>query len=399
MLTKEAKLQKLVADAKALRNTLEERQEAGGDVTQEERNNLQAMIDDGTKLKAQIEQEAKLDEMDTWINAPAHERRSKLGAEAPQRAKSWGTMVVESKEFEFASENGRGMAPVMVKDIHGLAEAAGGALVEAMRDPELGMIAQRPRSVLDLITVAQTNSNSVQYARQLARTNAAAPKLDYDSGWVSNITFELKTAPVETIPTYVEAHRHILADAPQLRSLIDSELTYMVRKVLEDQIVSGNGTSPQFDGLTHVSGIQTRTQGATGDRGGETTDTKADALRRAITDIQLAFYEVDGVLINPGDAEDLELAKDANGNYLNIYDPVALRLWRVPVVESSVMTAGTALVGNFRMGATLWDRQQTEIRVGEPGSMFLQNAVAILAELRAAFGVKRPTAFEKVTFA
>jgi hypothetical protein len=31
--------------------------------------------------------------------------------------------------------------------------------------------------------------------------------------------------------------------------------------------------------------------------------------------------------------------------------------------------------------------------------MFLQNAVAVLAELRAAFAVKRPSAFERVTFA
>jgi hypothetical protein len=49
------------------------------------------------------------------------------------------------------------------------------------------------------------------------------------------------------------------------------------------------------------------------------------------------------------------------------------------------------------MGATLWDRMQTEIRVGEPTDYFLRNAVAILAELRAAFGVPRPLAFEKIT--
>jgi hypothetical protein len=46
----------------------------------------------------------------------------------------------------------------------------------------------------------------------------------------------------------------------------------------------------------------------------------------------------------------------------------------------------------------MWDREQSNIRVGEPGNFFLQNAVAILAELRAAFAVTRPKAFELITW-
>jgi HK97 family phage major capsid protein len=259
---------------------------------------------------------------------------------------------------------------------------------------------------MDLITVAQTGSNAVEYARQVSRTNNAAVVAEYDTDGgdfnlkpKSTLAFELLTASVKTIPTYVVASRNILADAPQLRSLINEELTYMVRKTLEDQIVAGDGSSGSFTGILNTSGIQTRTQQSTGDRGGLATDTKADALRRAITDVELEFYEVTGIMLHPANAEALELEKDDNKNYVNIYDPVAGRLWRVPVVESSAMPSGKGLVGNFRLGATLWDRQATDIRVGEPGDMFLQNAVAVLAELRAAFAVKRPAAFERVTFA
>jgi hypothetical protein len=45
----------------------------------------------------------------------------------------------------------------------------------------------------------------------------------------------------------------------------------------------------------------------------------------------------------------------------------------------------------------LWDRNQSEIRVGEPSDYFLKNLLAILAEMRAAFGVTRPLAIEKIT--
>ena len=74
-------------------------------------------------------------------------------------------------------------------------------------------------------------------------------------------------------------------------------------------------------------------------------------------------------------------------------------LWRVPVAETPAITSGTGLIGNFFLGCTLWDRQSTDIRVGEPNDFFLRNAVAILAELRAAFAVKRALAFSKLTFA
>ena len=209
---------------------------------------------------------------------------------------------------------------------------------------------------------------------------------------------DLQSTPVKTIATWIAASRRILQDAPQLRGLVDGELTYMLRIDLEGQILNGDGTGNNFTGILNASGIQTRTQAATGDRGGEASDTKADAIRRAITDIRLEFFEATGVVLNPGDGEDLELLKDANGNYLNIYDSVTGRIWRVEVAETPLITAGTGLVGNFVLGATLYDRMQTEIRVGEPNDFFIRNAVAILAELRAAFAVKRPHAFEKITF-
>jgi HK97 family phage major capsid protein len=125
-------------------------------------------------------------------------------------------------------------------------------------------------------------------------------------------------------------------------------------------------------------------------------DTLSKTLRRAITDIYLAFYRPTGIVLHPNEGEELELETDDNGQFLRIYDRSTQQIWRVPVLETPAQTAGTATVGAFDIGATLWDRMMTQIRVGEPNGMFLQNAVAILAELRAAFAVTRPQAFEVV---
>ncbi len=98
------------------------------------------------------------------------------------------------------------------------------------------------------------------------------------------------------------------------------------------------------------------------------------------------------------DGESMELLKSTLGTYVASYDPIAMRVWRVPVVETAAVPALTGIVGNFQLGATLWDRQQSEILVGQPNDFFLRNAFAVLAELRAAFAVTRPLAFEKMTF-
>jgi hypothetical protein len=53
------------------------------------------------------------------------------------------------------------------------------------------------------------------------------------------------------------------------------------------------------------------------------------------------------------------------------------------------------LVGDYQRGATLWDRERSSISVGFINDQFIRNQRTILAEARAAFGVRRPGAFRK----
>ena len=271
---------------------------------------------------------------------------------------------------------------------------------------------QRPLTVMDLINVGQTSVDAVEYVLMATRTNNAAvvPEWDADKtpgdGDYSNkfgdkpqgdLTLDLKTATVKTIAEWIPASRQILSDAPNLRSMIDTELVYQIEITLENQILTGSGSGNNFRGINNWSGIQTRQHRNVGvDRGALADDTLADTIRRSLTDIRLEFYEPDGIILNPTNGEAVELEKDDNGNYLKVYDPVSMRMWRVKVLETQAQTANIATVGQFKLGAKLWDREQSNIRVGEPGNFFLQNAVAILAELRAAFAVTRPKAIEKV---
>lgn len=159
----------------------------------------------------------------------------------------------------------------------------------------------------------------------------------------------------------------------------------------------GDGTGENFDGILNDSAVMdARTEGS---------DTLIDIARRGITDVRRAGYTPNGILIDPLDWEDVVLEKGSDNRYVWVVvtDGATQRLWAVPVVETEAMEdfagnpteARNMLVGDFQRGATLWDRESASISVGWINDQFIRNQRTILAELRAAFGVKRPGAFRK----
>lgn len=403
-------VQTLSTQAKTLFSEVEA---AGDKATADDRTKLNNLIDLGKAKADELRRLQSLQETDQLVNQPAGQGKATLTSIAGQRPrKSWGQRVVTSEQFKEASQGAArsislGKMPRMEKvnvkaPLYEGTEATGGALIQEMREDQIIDLPFRPRSVLDLINASTTDSNAVEYVVIDTRTNNAAEVAEYTGGNFglkpeSGMTFDLKSELVKTIATWIPVSRNILRDAPNLQNLIDTQLTEMLRVRVENQIVAGDGVGENFRGILNTTGILTRTHQDTLNRG-LAGDNFADTIRRAITDVILEFYQPDGILLNPIAGENIELAKGTDGHYLMIRDATTGRLWRLPVYDSPVIAADRALVGAWQIGATIWDRMETEIRVGEPTDFFLRNAAAVLAELRAAFGVVRPKAFCAVDF-
>ena len=257
-------------------------------------------------------------------------------------------------------------------------------------------------TVRDLITVRQTQSDIVSFVRQTAQVTQAAATAEANVTTYSGATgqvegekpegamaFEVVTATVKTIPVWIPATKQALSDASQIRGIIDQELRADVQEELEDQILNGDGTGAEFTGLFETAGTLTQAW----DTDLLTTARKAKtALRTTGKSIPTAW------LMNPEDFESLDLLQDEDGRYYygGPQREGMRMLWGVPVVESDFVTQGTAMLGDCRK-AVVWDRQQATIAVSEHHSdFFTRNMVAIRCELRAAFGVIRPSAFIEV---
>lgn len=329
------------------------------------------------------------------------------------RHRSIGDAFLNSAEFK-ALQGGRAGATMHApfqakslqqKDVYsGLPTGDPSAFGNIERDG-IVPIAQRRSRVRDLFPARTTSAAVIEYFRQTGFTNNASVVPEYSGSNFgikpqSTMTFVGEQAPVRTIAHWEAAHRNVLADEPQLRSIIDNELLYGLRLTEDAEILSGDGTGEHLLGILENTGIQTYDWSS----GANTpvVDTKADALRRAATLAYLAYYEPTGIIVHPSDWEDIELTKNTQGTYLlamSVAGGAEARVWRIPVIDTPAIAEGTALVGAFGTGAQLYDREAASIRISEQHSdFFVRNAIVVLAEERLALAVKRPESFVKVSF-
>lgn len=263
-----------------------------------------------------------------------------------------------------------------------------GNLVIPDRQPDFVDLAQRAPAVVDLVNIRTTGSNTVQYVEKTARTNAAAFTAIGTLLPEHSFTLVLRTATVNRAGTYTYAGEDNLADAGQLRGIIDDELLSDYRLMLDTQMVSGDGTGINFTGILNASGIGTQALG---------TDIHLDTAHKAITVVRInGFTEPTAFLWHPTDYQTIILSKNAQGDYyFRLGEPPSI--WGLPNVVSSVITQGTGLVGNWA-GATLWNRSGPAVSAStEHSDLWLRGQVAIKAEGRHAFATRIPVWFCKLT--
>ena len=351
---------------------------------------------------------------DTEPGKQADATQPSLTAREVKEVKSLGERAAVSADYKRLRESGAlqserasfnaklaDMSVAEVKTlITGVSDTSGGAFITNDRKPYVPQPRRAP-SILDLITIGETGVDAVEYARQTTFTNVAAETAEAtttDTGTKpeATIAFEKVTETVKTIAHWVPATRRSLADVPQLRTLIDSQLTYGLQYRLESQIVSGNGSGENLTGITAQSNILSQAKGS---------DSVADAIHKAITQIRLGFIEPNGVALHPNDWQLLRLARDDGGYTAGtgayLYGPPSQgenpTIWGLPVAVSAAVSDDTGIVADFRQ-ATLWLREGAQIYATDSHSdFFVKNLVAVLAEMRAAFGLLLPQAVCKVT--
>lgn len=336
--------------------------------------------------------------------------RPEFGGQAQR--KSLGQMYVESEAYTHAKSIGRGNnVPVEVerKDITS-ASGSAGALTDQFRNPEIYKNPDRTLFIRQLVNRTPVTDSAVEIMRENVFTNNATPQYDVAGNPVnqlvakakSDVTFSLETVPVRTIAHYMVASRQVLSDAARLRNYIDGRLTYGLNLEFDSQMLYGDGLTENFKGLFVDAGVSNVGQIAAGTSAADLPLAMIDHVRSAITQCQInEYYNINGLIMNPVDFETIETAKGSDGHYIWVTVPTGgeSRLWRVPVIVTNAVVAGSFLLGDWTMGASLYERESLSVRVADQhADLFVKNGLVILGEERAAFAIELPKAFAKGAF-
>jgi HK97 family phage major capsid protein len=410
------------AESKTAREVAQKAADEGREMTDDERHTYEVSM----KSLGDVLDGIKAVKSDEAVMAQAKDFADSVGVAATPdikaRVRSLGVTVVESPEFKsmlggfpdgrIPAQSRVQSAPIAVKALFtGASSTSAGAFVVNERTDIVEFLGRKPLTLRNLVSNRRTTSDTVEFVQESSHTNAAAPVAEATSAAArtaaANTTtgavtftnasgggykpegswaFAVVQANVKTIAEWVPVTKRALADVAQLEGLINDQLSADVAEAEENQLLNGDGSGENFTGIANTSGIQTQAFA---------TDIFT-SVRKGITKLRtVGRVNPTAILMNPADAESVDLTKDGNNQYY-YGGPQALgqrTLWGVPVIESESQTAGFATLGDFTK-AVVWDREQTTVTMTDSHSdFFVRNLVAVLAEERLAFGVTRPTAF------
>lgn len=252
----------------------------------------------------------------------------------------------------------------------------------------------RALRLLDLIPRGQASSNTIHYTREASWTNAAAEAREAAQKAESTLTFEAIDEPVRTIAHFLKVSKQVMDDAPALQSYIDQRLRHGVLNRLEQQIVAGNGTSPNLQGMSATGNHTDLTL--------VTADNDFDAINRAKYQVIASDYQPNLVLVNPADWGRMERVKtgvSGDDRYLGAEGVISYlnsglqpMIWGLPVVASNNVTAGKVFVLSTN-ALMFWERQGVTVEIFDQNEDDVEkNLLTIRAEMRGAFTTFKPAA-------
>lgn len=346
------------------------------------------------------------------ISTPQREeRKARTFGEAFTRSEAYQAMKARASMGDNiplgTSDGVKVMDREAVKTLVSVTLAAGTpALTGVPEEDRTSLVVAKPLAGLDFLNVistATTDSDVVEWLEETTYTNAAAETAEYTDAPESAVAFTVRTSNVREIPHFIPVTRRGLADAAFVESWINNRLIDGVRRRIQTQALTGNGSGQNFEGIYNNASIGSVDRSVTGLG-------MADSLHRCITTIRTnAFVEPDFVGIHPedweailavrGDATTISGGSSVAGFGSYVYgDPASSgprTIWGVPVIVHAAFTSGSPLVGRGA-DATLFVREGLSVAASDSHSTyFTERKVAILATMRAAFAVTQPLSFAK----
>ncbi len=339
-----------------------------------------AQKDDLTDIRGRIEEShAKL----TTLGETYTELQKKL-ANRQTETQDAASIIARHDGFKSAILSGRNLE---FKDITTANISASDDNPVGGRRAGRGLLAPTTQRLFlrDVIPTAATNLAAMDYLQESGYTNNAAVVPEGGLKPQSELTFEQKVIVMKKMAHTFRVSEEMLDDNDGMEAYIRERGIYGLRLKEEQQLVNGNGSATQLDGLLSQS---TAYVGSTVP--GVTSTGLEDDIRIAIAQVEGADLAASAVLMNYLDAAAVQLERDADGNLRNPAFGNGT-VWGLPVVATKGIPQGQFIVGGFLGNAIIWQRKGMEVRRStEDRDNFIRNLITILIEERLNLEVLRP---------
>jgi len=313
------------------------------------------------------------------------------------RIKGFGDLFIESEAYK-AHQPGSswkglkqdfksGLSSVLLKTTF---STSAGWAPESLRTGRLVEEALQPIDVLDAIPSGRTGQAAVVWMEETTVTNNADTRNEAAAYAESALALTEQSATVRSIGTSLPITDEQLEDVPQVQSYLNMRLPYLVRKVLQDQILTGSGVAPDLTGINNFSGIQTQALG---------TDPVPDAIYKAMTKVMVTGRaNANIVVLHPNDWQAVRLLRTSDGIYIwgNPSEAGPMRIWGRVVIPTTAQTENTGLVGDSTF-VQLFIRRDVMVEIGLDSDDFTKGIQTLRAGVRAVLCGYRDAAWCQVT--
>lgn len=312
-----------------------------------------------------------------------------LGNSEPAN-QSWGAQFTNSDSYKSFVSGQTSRARFEVQN-----NTLTGSDVNVAPDRKPGVVpgASQMLTLESFLPTMPTTSNAIEYTREATFVNNAAETAEGVAKPESDITWSLQTMPVSTVAHWIKISKQLAADNAALAAYVNARMIYGVNRRVETQLAVGNATAPNLSGLFRVGNF---TAHGYADAALGTTFKKLVLIRKIIADLKVVGYQADAILLNPADWATIEielLTTTGMQARVSVDSMGVTRLFGLPVIEAVGVAADTFLVGSFREGCTLHNRQGVMVELSEHDTdNFVKNLVTIRAERRLALCVEVPAA-------
>jgi len=266
--------------------------------------------------------------------------------------------------------------------------------------PQFKYDPSRSIHIRSLIPNGSTDAQTIRFPKESGYADNAAATAQGSTLGQSDFDITATSVNLEKIGTYMRITEEMLNDTPQLSSYLSARVPGKVLSVEDTEILNGDGSSPNLDGLFTDGAAFVTGSGGAFYQSVESAN-EYDVLVAALNQLALSNYQADTILLNPTDLHKIVLLKSTANEYLRqqIYTGVQPTIMGIPVTVNTAVSSGKFLVGNLAQATQLWIRENLAVSFSrEDSTNFRDGFITVKAQERVALTNYQPNAIVQGTF-